>query len=183
MSVVKRPKIACKYRVEWSKCGLKARRSGATYAFCTVCKTDICIAGGGKTDVDRHLKTAKHINTLRQMQVQPSLSTFMSDSRARRVKDQAMRAEIYFVKFVAEHKLPFLVADHFSCLAKVMFPDSKIAEVYSCARTKTTAIITPEAAPAVLKWSGQEVGGAMSSGGCGFNVIAVAIMQCMLILI
>ena len=24
-----------------------------------------------------------------------------------------------------------------------------------------------EAAPAVLKWSGQEVGGAMSSGGCG----------------
>ena len=26
---------------------------------------------------------------------------------------------------------------------------------------------TTEAAPAVLKWSGQEVGGAMSSGGCG----------------
>ena len=24
-----------------------------------------------------------------------------------------------------------------------------------------------EAAPAVLKWSGQEVGGAMSGGGCG----------------
>ena len=24
-----------------------------------------------------------------------------------------------------------------------------------------------EAAPAVLKWSGQEVGGAMLSGGCG----------------
>ena len=76
------------------------------------------------------------------MQVQPSLSTFMSDSRDRHVEDQAMRAEIYFAKFVAEHNLPFLVADHFSRLAKVMFPDSKIAEVYSCARTKTTAIIT-----------------------------------------
>ena len=48
------------------------------------------------------------------MQVQPSLSTFMSDSRARHVEDQAMRAEIYFAKFVAEHNLPFLVGDHFS---------------------------------------------------------------------
>ena len=27
--------------------------------------------------------------------------------------------------------------------------------------------VTTGAAPAVLKWSGQEVGGAMSSGGCG----------------
>ena len=149
MSVMKRPKIACKYRVEWSKCGFKASKRGATYAFCTVCKTDICIAGGGKTDVDRHLKTAKHINTLSQMQVQPFLSMFMSDSRARRVEDQGMRAEFYFAKFVAQHNLLFLVADHFSCLAKVMFPDSKIAEVYSCARTKTTAIITHALAPAM----------------------------------
>ena len=67
----------------------KASGRGATYAFGTVCKADICIAGGGKTDVDRHLKTAKHINTLSQVQVQPSLSTFMSDSRAKSVEDQA----------------------------------------------------------------------------------------------
>ena len=105
------------------KCGLKASGRGATYAFC---EADICIAGGGKTDVDRHLKTAKHVNTLSQMQVQPSLSTFMSDSRARSI---AMRADTYFAKFVAEHNLPFLVADHFSRLAKVMFPDSKIHHV------------------------------------------------------
>ena len=41
-----------------------------------------------------------------------------------------------------------------------------------------------EAAPAVLKWSGQEVGGPCQVVGvvrCGFNVIAVVIMQCMLI--
>ena len=30
-----------------------------------------------------------------------------------------------------------------------MFPDSKIAELYSCARTKTTAIVTHALAPAM----------------------------------
>ena len=82
------------------------------------------------------------------MQSQPSLSSFIAESRAKTVEDQAMRAEIYFAKFVAEHNLPFLVADHFSRPTKVMFPDSKIAEAYSWARTKTTAIITHALAPA-----------------------------------
>ena len=84
---------------------------------------------------------------LSQMQVQPSISTFMTDRHAKSIEDQAMTAEIYFAKFVAEHNLSFLVADHFSRLTKVMFPDSKIAEVYSCARTKTTAIISHALAP------------------------------------
>ena len=120
----------------------KKRRCIRTYAFCTVCKADICVAGGGKTEVDRHLKIIKHINMLSQMQVQPSISTFMADRHAKSIEHQAMTAVIYFAKFVTEHNLPFLVADHFSRLTKVMFPDSKIAEVYSCARTKTTSIIT-----------------------------------------
>ena len=99
--------------------------------------------------VDRHLKTSKHINMLRQMQSQPSLSSFIADSHAKSIEDQAMRAEIYFAKFVAEHNLPFLVADHFSRLTKVMFPDSKVAEAYSCARIKITAISTHALAPAM----------------------------------
>ena len=107
------------------------------------------MAGGGKNDVDRHLKTAKHSNMLSQMQTQPTLSTFIADSCAYSIEDQAMKAEIYFAKFVAKHNLPFLVADHFSRLTKVMFPDSKIAEAYSCARTKTIAIITHALAPAL----------------------------------
>ena len=109
------------------------------------------MAGGGKNDVDRHLKTAKHSNMLSQMQTQPTLSTFIADSRANSIEDQIMKAEIYFAKFVAEHNLPFLEADHFSRLTKVMFPDSKIyvAEACSCARTKTTAIITHTLASAL----------------------------------
>jgi hypothetical protein len=139
---IKKAKYASKYRAEWSKCGLKPSKKGATYAYCPLCQVDISVAGGGKADVDRHLKTTKHVNMLQQMETQPSLSTFMADSHSRNVEDQATRAEVYFAKFVAEHNLPFLVADHFTRLVKVMFPDSKIAELYSCARTKATAIVT-----------------------------------------
>ena len=65
------------------------------------------------------------------------------------MKSKQVAAEVYFAKFVAEHNIPFLVADYFSRLTKVMFPDSKIAEAYSCARTKTTAIIMHALAPAM----------------------------------
>lgn len=44
--------------------------------------------------------------------------------------------------FVAEHNLPFLVADHFTRLTSViMFPDSKTAKAFSAAKTKTTCIV------------------------------------------
>ena len=38
-----------------------------------------------------------------------------------------------------EHTLPFAVADHFNKLCSVMFPDSKVAAEFSCARTKTAS--------------------------------------------
>ena len=31
--------------------------SYSTYAHCNLCKTDICIAGGGQPEVDQHCKT------------------------------------------------------------------------------------------------------------------------------
>ena len=34
-------------------------------------------------------------------------------------------------------------------------------------KSQKFSLVLAEAAPAVLKWSSQEVGGAMSSGGCG----------------
>ena len=76
MSAAKKAKYASKYRVEWSRCGLKPSKKGATHAYCSLCQVDICVAGGGKADVDRHLKTAKHVNMLEQMEAQPSLFTF-----------------------------------------------------------------------------------------------------------
>jgi hypothetical protein len=60
-----------------------------------------------------------------------------------------MRAEVLFANFVAEHNIPFLVADCFTQLCKAMFTDSKIASKFSCSRTKTTQIIKRSLAPAL----------------------------------
>ena len=49
--------------------------------------------------------------------------------------------------FITEQNLPFAVADHFNKLCSVMFPDSKIAVEFVCARTK--ALVTRALAPAV----------------------------------
>lgn len=144
----KKKKIACKYRAEWSRYHMRPSDKGATYAQCTLCKTDICIAGGGQHEVDRHCKTAKHKELLCQLKHQPKVTTVLAKAASTKtVQDQVVVAEIYFAKFVAEHNLAFLAADHFTHLVKVMFPDSKIAEAYSSARTKTTAIITHALAP------------------------------------
>lgn len=58
-----------------------------------------------------------------------------------------MRAEVLFSNFVAEHNIPFLVADCFNRLCKAMFPDSKIASKSSCGRTRTTQIVKRSLAP------------------------------------
>ena len=43
--------------------------------------------------------------------------------------DQVACAELYSVRFITEHNLPFAIADHFNRLCSVMFPDSKISLV------------------------------------------------------
>jgi hypothetical protein len=51
------------------------------------------------------------------------------------------KAKVLFANFVAEHNLPFLVADHFSELCKVMFPDSQFAQKFHYKRIKVTNIV------------------------------------------
>ena len=67
------------------------------------------------------------------------------------VQDQVTRAEVLFGAFVAEHNLPFAVAEHFSQLVKKMFPDSDIAKRFRCGKTKVTQIIKGALSPALDK--------------------------------
>lgn len=46
-----------------------------------------------------------------------------------------------------QHNLPLAVADHLSPLVSNIFPDSKIAKGYACARTKTTNVLNGAMAP------------------------------------
>ena len=58
------------------------------------------------------------------------------------LEESVTRAEVLFANFTAEHNLPFLLADHFTRLTSVMFPDSQIAKAFRSAHTKPTCIVT-----------------------------------------
>ena len=94
----------------------------------------------------RRSENKKHKELTAGMAGQSTLASAITQSS---VTDQLTIAEVYFSMFVAEHNLPFLAADHFSNLCKVMFPDSKIASEYSSGRTKTTSIVKHALAPAL----------------------------------
>lgn len=51
-------------------------------------------------------------------------------------------AYILLICFIAEHNLPFLIADHLTDLCKTIFPDSAIAQGLHMKRTKCTDIVT-----------------------------------------
>ena len=122
-------------------------KRGTSFAFCTLCSVDVSVAGGGVHEVKRHCESAKHKRFFEGVSVQPNISCVMARTSKGFELEKVMKAELYFARFVAEHNLSFTTADHFTKLCKVMFPDSKIAESFSCARTKTTALITHALAP------------------------------------
>ena len=132
----KKPRL-CSFRVEWKSHGMSASRKGVSYAHCNACNTDFSVAHAGVNDVKKHLATAKHKESSKALSGHQNLSVlFQKDA-----DDQVTRAEVLFANFVAEHNLSFTTADHFTHLTSAMFPDSKIAQEYKCAKTKTTCII------------------------------------------
>ena len=139
-----------KYQHEWSIMyrGIKPSKKGSTYAFCSLCGVDISITGGGVHQIKRHCANKKHCSRVQEVSSQPTISTAeCSQAEATKLSDQVCCAELCFARFVVELNLPFAVADHFNCLVPVMFPDSKIAAEFTCARTKTAALITHALAP------------------------------------
>ena len=58
-----------------------------------------------------------------------------------------IRAETMLAFAVAEHNLPYSVADHFSDMVKKMFPANQIAAKFACKKTKCTQIVKKTWAP------------------------------------
>ena len=98
-----------------------------------------------------HCKSVKHRTLLEGLEDQPSLTTTLSRASAEYsfMYHKVLKSEICFAHFIADHNLSFATADHFTKLCKCMFPDSKIAEAFSCAHTKTAALVTHILGPAV----------------------------------
>ena len=115
-------------------CELTGLRRGPNFAHCDHCGTEISIGHGGVNNVKKHLATTKHQEMVKHSSGNQSLRTLFAQSP---IEESVTRAEVLFANFVAEH-LSFYLADHFTHLTSVMFPDSKIAKSFRSARTKTT---------------------------------------------
>ena len=131
-------KISRKYQQEWQSHGILPSRKGPGFGRCKYCSTDINIAHGGVYDVKKHLSSSKHQEMFKAVGSSRNVREFFQQSP---IEQGVTRAEVLFFNFVAEHNLPFLTADHFTHLTYSMFPDSKIAQAFSCAQTKTTCIV------------------------------------------
>jgi hypothetical protein len=62
-------------------------------------------------------------------------------------ENKVLNAEVMVTNFIIQYNLPIATADHLAPLFKTIFPDSKIASSYSCAKTKTFAILNEGFAP------------------------------------
>ncbi|KAL1268761.1 hypothetical protein QQF64_034124 [Cirrhinus molitorella] len=63
---------------------------------------------------------------------------------------ETRRAEVKMAATMVQHNIPLAFSDHLSPLLKECFPDSQIAQRYSSARTKTSAIINKCIAPYLM---------------------------------
>ena len=83
--------------------------------------------------------------------------TNWTSSSAKHLEKQAIRAEVLFSGFLAEHNLTLATADHMSKPFKSIFPDSQIASKCKCGRTMTLHILTGTVAKKVIKYIKEEI--------------------------
>ena len=83
--------------------------------------------------------------------------TNWTSSSTKHLEKQAIRAEVLFSVFLAEHNLTLATADHMSKPFKSIFPDSQIASKCKCGRTMTLHILTGTVAKKVIKYIKEEI--------------------------
>jgi len=101
---------------------------------------------GGANDVVKHFSTKNHWESIKATASSSTLARFgignseealRSTQKEEEKKMQVLHAGALFV---AEHNPSFRTGDHFSKLAKSMFPDSAIAKQFHCSHTKTSVL-------------------------------------------
>ena len=127
------------YAIEWPI--LTWSMKSSLYVFCTICRRDFSVAHGGQNDCSRHVDRPRHRENAEAMTNASSMNIKSMFATSSNETLDVIKAESLFIKFIIEHNLPISVADHAGNLFKRMFPDSKIAGKYKCARTKTTELI------------------------------------------
>ena len=107
------------------------------HAFCTICRRDISIAHGGRSDIVLHRKSKLHIGNFEsESSSTPKITSWMSTSQDLNVT----RAECLFTSFYLEHNIPLSAASHMGPLLRKAFPNSEEVKKFSSARTKTSCL-------------------------------------------
>ena len=120
----KRQKYDCRYQSSWErdeKFGRWVRKSkkGSDYAFRTFCAKDIKIAGGGANDLSHHGETAVHRRSTESTAATPNIATLLAANTTMATK--AIKSEVLYASFIAEHNIPMNVSDHAGKLFRAMF--------------------------------------------------------------
>lgn len=122
-----------------------------TEAFCKVCQSSFTVAQSGIASVKQHIKTNKHVRNSAVENVMPLFIFFVRQKPqpAPHSSTQAktMEAELRWVWHTAETSKSFHCEDEASVLFRLMFPDSQIVSLFSCAKDKQSYLLNFAIAP------------------------------------
>ena len=124
-----------KYSDEFSF--ITVSKKGKQHAFCKVCRRDLSVAHGGRSDIVTHSKSKLHLTNVKDEAQTTKLTSFMSSPQ----DINTTRAECLFTAFYLEHNIPFSAASHVGPLLRKAFPKSDEVKKFSSARTKTTCLV------------------------------------------
>lgn len=111
--------------------------SQASDHFIAYCKVNINVSSMGKQSLIQHAAKEKHKQHMKSIKSQQPLIAKPAPASSCQ-EDQVLSAELKWAAFLAEHDVPENIQELFS----LMFPDSKVAQQFTCARTKATYLIT-----------------------------------------
>lgn len=123
-SKAKKPRLIQKFKIDYSlKYPGVIMKSliDKSYAYSTVCNVDFGIGHGGVNDVERHVKSDKHVK-LAEARSCKNISNFLSPSTFSN-DNNIIKAEVLFREILVEHNIPISASDHVGKILKNMFPD------------------------------------------------------------
>ncbi|KAJ8896427.1 hypothetical protein PR048_001771 [Dryococelus australis] len=120
---------------------------GETCFFLSV-QLRFCHCAWGTRRLRRHVEFKKHKDHGKVQSVYKTISYVLANNG----ENETTTTEMLFTSFLVEHNISLGVSDHVGHLIPAMFPDTTVAKIYGCERTKTFAL-TKEEIPSVLQIS------------------------------
>lgn len=106
---------------------------------CKVCNISIA---SGKSDLQKHAMTQKHVEKIKTIKENKNLTQLFQTNVQSQEKNNVKKAEIKLTAFYAANNIALRTIDQLEPILKEIFPDSKICQDMHLKRTKCTQILT-----------------------------------------